>query len=63
MKYRHYAPKTKCILVSIGNDQIKKINHIINENIIKNKKISFTINDGKTNLYKEFIKKIWKGFN
>ena len=32
MKYRHYAPKTKCILVSTGNDQIEKINKLIAEN-------------------------------
>ena len=32
MKYRHYAPKTKCILVSTGNDQIAKVNKLIDEN-------------------------------
>lgn len=26
MKYKHYAPKTKCILVKTGTDQIAKIN-------------------------------------
>lgn len=26
MKYKHYAPKTKCILVKTGDDQISKIN-------------------------------------
>lgn len=26
MKYKHYAPKTKCILVETGTNQISKIN-------------------------------------
>ena len=33
MKYRHYAPKTKCILVENGPEQISKINSLISENI------------------------------
>ena len=32
MKYKHYAPKTKCILVSTGNNQIEKINELISKN-------------------------------
>ena len=32
MKYRHYAPKTKCILVEMCADQISKINKLIKEN-------------------------------
>ena len=32
MKYRHYAPKTKCILVECGEKQIEKINELIKEN-------------------------------
>lgn len=32
MKYKHYAPKTKCILVSSGMDQINKINDSLKEN-------------------------------
>ena len=32
MKYRHYAPKTKCILVETGTEQITKINNLISEN-------------------------------
>ena len=32
MKYRHYAPKTKCILVEICSNQIDKINNLIKEN-------------------------------
>ena len=32
MKYRHYAPKTNCILVETGNDQINKINDLISKN-------------------------------
>ena len=32
MKYRHYAPKTKCILVENGPEQISKINNLISEN-------------------------------
>lgn len=32
MKYKHYAPKTKCILVKTGIDQISKIN----DNLISN---------------------------
>ena len=29
MKYKHYAPKTKCILVKAGIDQISKINNAL----------------------------------
>lgn len=32
MKYRHYAPKTKCILVENGPEQISKINSLISKN-------------------------------
>lgn len=32
MKYRHYAPKTKCVLVEAGANQIKKINELIIKN-------------------------------
>ncbi len=32
MKYKHYAPKTKCVLVKTGIDQISKIN----DNLISN---------------------------
>lgn len=32
MKYRHYAPKTKCILVENSSKQISKINVLISEN-------------------------------
>ena len=32
MKYRHYAPKTKCILVKYDKNQIKKVNNILKEN-------------------------------
>jgi len=32
MKYKHYAPKTKCILVETGINQISKIN----DNLISN---------------------------
>ena len=32
MKYRHYAPKTKSILVENGPEQISKINNLILEN-------------------------------
>ena len=32
MKYRHYAPKTKCILVEKSDKQIEKINNIIQKN-------------------------------
>ena len=31
MKYRHYAPKTKCVLVSKSENQIAKINEILLE--------------------------------
>jgi L-threonylcarbamoyladenylate synthase len=33
MKYRHYAPKTKCVLVDIEDEdlQIKKVNEIVSE--------------------------------
>lgn len=31
MKYRHYAPKTKCILVAKSNKQIEKVNEILEE--------------------------------
>ena len=37
MKYRHYAPRTKCELVEYGRNQITKINEILAKN--KNKKI------------------------
>ena len=36
MKYKHYAPKTKCILVQSGEKQISKINELI----LKNKEIN-----------------------
>jgi L-threonylcarbamoyladenylate synthase len=32
MKYKHYAPKTKCILVKTGMDQISKINNYLISN-------------------------------
>ena len=32
MKYRHYAPKTKCFLVDANEEQINKINNILKEN-------------------------------
>ena len=32
MKYRHYAPKTECILVEHNLDQISKINDLISQN-------------------------------
>lgn len=32
MKYRHYAPKTKCILVEQDDEQINKINKLIDDN-------------------------------
>ena len=32
MKYKHYAPKTKCILVQTGINQISKINDILTSN-------------------------------
>ena len=32
MKYRHYAPKTKCILVENGPEEISKINNLISKN-------------------------------
>jgi L-threonylcarbamoyladenylate synthase len=37
MKYRHYAPKTKCELVEFGEDQIDKIKTILSKN--KDKRI------------------------
>lgn len=32
MKYKHYAPKTKCILVETCSTQINKINGLISKN-------------------------------
>ena len=32
MKYRHYAPKTKCVLVETGEKQIQQINELISQN-------------------------------
>lgn len=32
MKYKHYAPKTKCILVKKSSTQINKINDLISKN-------------------------------
>ncbi len=32
MKYRHYAPRTKCILVSFTNEQINKVNDLLKQN-------------------------------
>ena len=32
MKYRHYAPKTKCVLVLKNENQIEKINQILEKN-------------------------------
>lgn len=34
MKYKHYAPKTKCILAEAGTNQIAKINDYLNSNNI-----------------------------
>lgn len=31
MKYKHYAPKTKCILVELGLEQINKVNYLISK--------------------------------
>ena len=45
------------------DDNYYQVSILLSESIDKVNTISFTINDGKTNLYKEFIKKIWKGFN
>lgn len=39
MKYRHYAPKTKCILVESGEEQINKINTLILQNKELNNKV------------------------
>lgn len=39
-----------------------KINISVTKELIENDVVRFSIIDGKTNLYKEFIKKIWKGF-
>ena len=32
MKYRHYAPSTKCVLVKSDENQIKKVNELLNKN-------------------------------
>ena len=32
MKYRHYAPKTRCVLVEDGENQIKNVNELLNKN-------------------------------
>lgn len=32
MKYRHYAPKTKCILVKHDKNQLSKINELLHSN-------------------------------
>ncbi|MBR3325174.1 MAG: threonylcarbamoyl-AMP synthase [Clostridia bacterium] len=32
MKYRHYAPKTKCVLVEWGKQQINKVNELLKKN-------------------------------
>ena len=32
MKYKHYAPKTKCILVASSANQIKTVNDLISKN-------------------------------
>ncbi len=33
MKYKHYAPKTKCILVNPSPTQINKVNDLISKNM------------------------------
>ena len=32
MKYRHYAPRTQCVLVEYGESQIEKINDLLKQN-------------------------------
>ena len=32
MKYKHYSPKTKCILVKMDSMQIEKVNILIQQN-------------------------------
>lgn len=32
MKYKHYAPRTKCVLVEYGENQINEINELISKN-------------------------------
>lgn len=32
MKYKHYSPKTKCILVKMDSMQIEKVNNLIQQN-------------------------------
>ncbi len=71
MKYRHYAPNTKCVLVNIEDEQkqIEKINEIISENnnvcVIgfkehKDKiKCKNYIEIGNKNNLEEFSKKIY----
>lgn|SRR5574344_1744276 len=48
------------------NDSKSQINYQlsihINQDLNENDVVNFNINKGKTNLYKSFIKKIWKGF-
>lgn len=39
-----------------------KINISVDKELTENDVVRFSVIDGKTNLYKEFIKKIWKGF-
>lgn len=46
----------------INYERYYKINISINKKLIENDIVKFSIIDGKTNLYKDFIKKIWKGF-
>ena len=41
MKYRHYAPKTQCIMIKYDQDQIEKINGILKENKEKGIKTCF----------------------
>ena len=33
MKYKHYAPKTKCVLVSASSNQISTVNELIAQNV------------------------------
>ena len=41
MKYRHYAPKTQCIMINYDQNQINKINEILKENKSKGIKTCF----------------------
>lgn len=48
---------------NINNIKYYLVKLFTNKNLIENNVVNVYINDGKTNIFKCFVKRIWKGFN